>query len=141
MNPYDQWLDALVRLSVDIKQPRWDASAAEWNLPLRTALETYQKHYLFGPQGTRDAIAQSLRANLTRRFQGDLRMKDLDERLQAFAEAASSLLAKAQEEFDLESGFLRFLFAAYEGGYRREVAEYWKHNKAAAPTPTHGAQA
>jgi hypothetical protein len=135
MNPYDQWLDALVRLSVDIHQPDIrNATGAEWTLPLRTALQTYQKHYAFGPGGTQDAIAQSLRANLSRRFD-HRRTKDLDERLQTFAEAAYGLLAKAQEEFDLESGFLRFLFAAYEGGYRREVAEYWKHNKAAAPYP------
>ena len=132
MNEYDQWLDRLIRHSVDTHKPDWDASGAEWTLMLRTALETYQKHYVFGPRGTRDAIAQSLRANLIRRYQDDLYKKDLDERLQAFAEAAYGLLEKAQAEFDLESGFLRFLFAAYEGGYRRMVAEYRKQTRAAA---------
>lgn len=130
MNEYDQWLDSLVQHSVDIHKPRSDASGAEWGLILRTALETYQKHYQFGPQATRDAIAQMLRANLSRRLQENLYKKDLDERLQSLAEAAYALLEKAAGEFDLESGFLRFLFAAYEGGYRRQVAKYWKQSKA-----------
>lgn len=129
MTEYDQWLDTLIRHSIDIYKPKRDASGAEWTLPLRIALETYQKHYAFGPQTTQDAIAQSLRANLTRRHQDDLYRKDLDERLQSFAEAAHALLAKGAHEFELESGFLRFLFAAYEGGYRRQVAEFWKQRK------------
>lgn len=124
MTEFDQWLDTLIRHSIDIYKPKRGDSGAEWTLPLRIALETYQKHYAFGPQTTQDAIAQSLRANLTRRHQDDLYRKDLDERLQSFAEAAYALLAKGAREFELESGFLRFLFAAYEGGYRRQVAAF-----------------
>lgn len=143
MNEYDNWLDTLVQHSVAIHKPRSDASGAEWTLMLRTALETYQKHYVFGVQTTQDAIAQSLRANLSRRLQDELFKKDLDERLQTFAKSAYELLVKADAEFDLESGFLRFLFAAYEGGYRRQVTEYWRQKKSrnepqdeASPEPT-----
>lgn len=126
MNEYDAWLDTLVKCAAETHRPRRDASGAEWTLMLRIALETYQKHYAFGPEATRDAIAQHLRADLSRRYP-DFFQKDLDERLHAFAEAAYNLLAKAEEEFDLESGFTRFLLAAYEGGLRRAVTESWKH--------------
>jgi hypothetical protein len=144
MNEYDNWLDTLVQRSVEIHPfIKRDASGAEWTLMLRTALETYQKHYAFGPRATQDAITQTLRANLSRRLQDDLIKKDLDERLQAFAEAAYELLVKADGEFELESGFLRFLLAAYEGGYRRQLTEYWRHKKSgneaqddASPEPT-----
>jgi hypothetical protein len=128
MNEYDAWLDTLVKRALEIHRPRRDASGAEWTLMLRIALETYQKHYAFGPEATRDAIAQRLRADLSRRYP-DLFQKDLDERLHAFAEAAHGLLAKAEEEFELESGFTRFLLAAYEGGLRRAVAEHWKRRE------------
>ncbi len=128
MNDYDTWLDTLVKSALATHRPRRDASGAEWTLMLRIALETYQKHYAFGPEATRDAIAQRLRADLSRRYP-DLFQKDLDERLHAFAEAAHALLAKADEEFELESGFTRFLLAAYEGGLRRAVTEFWKNRE------------
>lgn len=128
MNQYDVWLDTLVKRAVATHRPRRDASGAEWTLMLRIALETYQKHYAFGLEATRDAIAQRLRADLSRRYP-DLFQKDLGERLHVFAEAAYALLAKADQEFELESGFTRFLLAAYEGGLRRAVTEFWKNRE------------
>lgn len=135
MNEYDAWLEMLVKRAVETHRPRKDASGAEWTLMLRIALETYQKHYAFGQEKTRDAIAQRLRADLSRRYP-DLFQKDLDERLQTFAEAAYALLAKAEKEFDLESGFTRFLFAAYEGGLRRAVTEFWKNRETSPEAET-----
>jgi len=125
MNEYDQWLEQLITQAVETHRPRRDASGAEWTLMLRVALDTYQKHYAFGPVATRDAIAQQLRAYLLRR-EANLNRKDFDERLQAFAESACALLMKADQEYNLDSSFTRFLFAAYEGGLRRAVGDYWK---------------
>lgn len=133
MNEYDAWLETLVKHAFEIQRRKLirNPSGADWTLMLRIALETYQKQYAFGPEATRDAIAQRLRADLSRRYP-DVFQKDLDERLQAFAEAAHALLAKADQEFELESGFTRFLLAAYEGGLRRAVTEFWK-NRATSP--------
>ncbi len=128
MSDYDNWLDTLIKCAAETHRPGKDASGAEWTLMLRIALETYQKHYGFGPEAVCDAIAQRLRAGLSRRYP-NLFQKDLEKRLQAFAEAAYRLLAKAEQEFELESGFTRFLLAAYEGGLRRAVAESWTHRE------------
>jgi hypothetical protein len=125
MNEYDAWLGTLIKHAVEIHRPDRKASGAEWTLMLRTAFETYQKHYAFGPEATRDAIAQRLRGDLSRRYSRHLD----EEHLRTFAEAAYALLAKAEEEFELESGFTRFLLAAYEGGLRRAVTEFWKNRE------------
>lgn len=134
MNVYDEWLEQLIACAVETHRPRNDASGAEWTLMLRTALDTYQKHYAFGPVATRDAIAQQLRAYLLRR-DANLNRKGLEERLQAFAESACALLMKADQEYNLDSSFTRFLFAAYEGGLRRAVSNYWKQRGAPADDP------
>lgn len=136
MSDYDTYLDALVAQAAETHSPRWDASGAEWTLMPRIALETYQKHYAFGPVATQDAITERLRADLSRRYGTDLYKKDLDDRLQAFAAAAFGLLAKAHQEFDLESGFIRFFLAAYEGGLRRTLRERWKNRGVAADKET-----
>lgn len=134
MNEYDEWLEQLIACAVETHRPRHDASGAEWTLMLRTALDTYQKHYTFGPIAIRDAIAQQLRAYLLRR-DARLNRKDLDERLQTFAESACALLMKADQEYNLDSSFTRFLFAAYEGGLRRAVSVYWKQRGTPADDP------
>lgn len=132
MNQYDVWLDTLINRALEIHgyKLRREASGAEWTLMLRAALEAYQKHYAFGPDHTCSAIAQRLRGDLSRRY-SDLFKKDLDERLHTFAEAAYALLTKADKDYELESGFTRFLLAAYEGGLRRAVTEFWKNRETA----------
>lgn len=134
MNAYDKWLDTLISRAVEIHRPNSKASGAEWMLMLRTALETYQKHYTFGATHTRNAIMRQLRKDLSRRYQDKLYQSGLDQRLHQFAEAAYELLERADKEFELESGFIRFLLAAYEGGYRQAVNEYWADKKSATPT-------
>lgn len=127
MSNYDDDLEILIMRAAETHRPKKDASGAEWTLMPRIALETYQKHYVFGPMATRDAIAERLRVDLSRRYGTDLYQKDLDERLHAFAEAAFKLFAKAEQDCDLESGFIRFFLAAYEGGLRRTIREHWKN--------------
>ena len=129
MSNYDDDLEILVTRAAETHRPKKDASGAEWTLMPRIALETYQKHYVFGPTATQDAIAERLRADLSRRYGADLYQKDLDERLHAFAEAAFTLFAKAEQDCDLESGFIRFFLAAYEGGLRRTIRERWKNRE------------
>ncbi len=126
MSNYDDDLEILVKQAAETHRPKKDASGAEWTLMPRIALEAYQKHYVFGATATQDAIAERLRADLSRRYGNDLYQKGLDERLHAFAEAAFKLFVKAEQDCDLESGFIRFFLAAYEGGLRRTIRERWK---------------
>lgn len=136
MSNYDDDLEILVTRAAETHRPKKDASGAEWTLMPRIALETYQKHYVFGPTATQDAITERLRADLSRRYGADLYQKDLDERLHAFAEAAFKLFAKAEQEFDLESSFIRFFLAAYEGGLRRTIRERWKNRESSEKADT-----
>lgn len=136
MSNYDDDLEILVTRAAETHRLKKDASGAEWTLMPRIALETYQKHYVFGPTATQDAIAERLRADLSRRYGADLYQKDLDERLHAFAEAAFTLFAKAEQDCDLESGFIRFFLAAYEGGLRRTIQERWKNRETSEKADT-----
>ena len=136
MSNYDDDLEILVTRAAETHRLKKDASGAEWTLMPRIALETYQKHYVFGPTATQDAIAERLRADLSRRYGADLYQKDLDECLHAFAEAAFTLFAKAEQDCDLESGFIRFFLAAYEGGLRRTIQERWKNRETSEKADT-----
>lgn len=127
VNEYDRFLETLVKVSICINLPRWDGSTNDFTFMLRGALETWQSQSIFEEKTIKFAIMNRLRSDVSRRIKNGRVPREED--LMEFSEAAIAIFQKGEAESDMNSKFLRFLFSAYEGGYRYEANKEWKKIK------------
>jgi hypothetical protein len=66
---------------------------------------------------------------VSRRNEWKPKETELMELSKEFSEASIAIFRKGEAESDMNSKFLRFLFGAYEGGYRYEANKEWKKRK------------